>query len=377
MGEIYPKTHKIFVNFVVRDKGGGVSSYAYEMVKGLIANGQDVYAVVSNRMDNLELWKSLPFKKLLIIDGFSEKFDYLLETLFFKNRQGKKIKNCFLSIVFDAIYIPFVLYWSNLINSCVNSNGVITTIHDPKPHSKKKILINNITSKSIKLSSSLVVLSDTFRMYLVKKYHYNERNIHHIPLGNQNYYDNDFQEIKIENISYDSKKINFLFYGQIAKYKGLDILLLAYKMLSSKYENISLTIVGSGDLKPYKDLYSNLKNLIIINRWIENGEIPSIFKGDNIVTICPYLTATQSGIIPIAMYYKSLVIATKTGGLSEQIDDNRTGLLIEPGDVIALYKKMEEVAINYGDYNKLLLNAKISQEKLSWFELSKKIIDII
>lgn len=53
---------------------------------------------------------------------------------------------------------------------------------------------------------------------------------------------------------------------------------------------------------------------------MEDEEVESIFSGENLVAVLPYLDATQSGVVLTAMDYGVPVIATDTGGLSEQIE---------------------------------------------------------
>lgn len=46
----------------------------------------------------------------------------------------------------------------------------------------------------------------------------------------------------------------------------------------------------------------------------------------------PYVHASQSGIIPLAYGFGKPVIATRVGGLPEQIVENETGMLVTPGN---------------------------------------------
>ena len=196
-------------------------------------------------------------------------------------------------------------------------------------------------------------------------------------MGIQTYYDQYERNDYKPSWSYDERKVNFLFYGQISKYKGLDVLISAYKKVFQNSNDVTLTIIGNGDMSSYNNMIKGIQNISIINRWIENYEIPYIFKGKNIVTVCPYKTATQSGIIPLAMYYESLVIATRTGGLVEQIRDNETGLLVNPNDVEDLSEIMKYVASNIEQFNYIILNSKKFINNFTWDQLSSKILEII
>ncbi len=58
--------------------------------------------------------------------------------------------------------------------------------------------------------------------------------------------------------------------------------------------------------------------------------------GEAALVVLPYVSATQSGVIPIAAAFGRAVIATNVGGLAEQVDGGRLGVLIPPADSAAL-----------------------------------------
>ena len=75
---------------------------------------------------------------------------------------------------------------------------------------------------------------------------------------------------------------------------------------------------------------------------------------DCAITVCPYTDATQSGVVMTSYSLCKPVIATNVGGLSEMVEDGKTGLLVPPKDVDALAdaiislledrKKLDEMA---------------------------------
>ncbi|HET7377572.1 MAG TPA: glycosyltransferase, partial [Anaerolineae bacterium] len=50
----------------------------------------------------------------------------------------------------------------------------------------------------------------------------------------------------------------------------------------------------------------------------------------------PYREATGSGVLQLAFGLGVPVVATRTGGMGEAVDDGVTGFLVEPGDVAGL-----------------------------------------
>ena len=125
---------------------------------------------------------------------------------------------------------------------------------------------------------------------------------------------------------------DILFFGRIAAYKGVDVLLSAFQEILKKMPDTVLTIAGAGnfgfDIASYGFPPARLK---IINRYIPNGELAQLIRGTKLV-VCPYKDATQSGVIMTAFAFAKPVIATNVGGLVEMVEEDVTGRLVAPND---------------------------------------------
>ena len=126
-----------------------------------------------------------------------------------------------------------------------------------------------------------------------------------------------------------------LFFGKVRKYKGLDVLLAAMPKVLKTVE-VNLLIVGEfyDSIERYERMISEHRidsYVHLDNRYVPNEEVPRIF-GQADVLVLPYLTATQSAVARIALSNGLPVIASRTGGLSEAIEENVTGLFFPSGD---------------------------------------------
>jgi glycosyltransferase involved in cell wall biosynthesis len=138
-----------------------------------------------------------------------------------------------------------------------------------------------------------------------------------------------------------SAERSLLFFGRITPYKGLEILLEAFKPVSQRH-SVKLTIAGKGDLRPYRPLLRSQHGVEIINRWIEEHEVAELF-GQADMVILPYTSASQSGVLALAAAFELPVVATRVGGMPGQIDAGLTGLLVEPGSVEQLIGAIERL----------------------------------
>lgn len=354
------KKDVLMINYTGR-KGGGPLD-AYQITKALIDAGIPVVAVLSNQIENLKMWEKLNLEKLVLIPTYNSKLGFVLNSILFPLKQKNHIKKSLGKYNIKYIFCPMGTFWSRKINKIFNNSVSGIVIHDPILHSGENSLINRIANNAYKSYDFLFVHSKQFLEYVEKKY---KRPTYYMSLGNHDIY--RYVDKKETIIEYDTSKTNYFFFGRISKYKGLDILAKAYKRVFDELQGeVSLTIIGSGDFSPYLDTYKDLQNVKIINRWIKDEETESVFIGNNIICICPYTDATQSGVIPLAMDYQVPLIATETGGIAEQVINDITGLLVPPSDVDALAMAMIRLAKDDELRQFMRENQKNHMSKMGW-----------
>lgn len=140
-----------------------------------------------------------------------------------------------------------------------------------------------------------------------------------------------------------------LFFGRITPDKGLKHLLSAMDSVNQTLNRFHLIIAGAGNID--YDL-SSLKNVTVINRYLDNEDIVFLNNFCDVV-VCPYLSASQSGIPMTSYVFDKPIIATRVGGFEEFIIHGETGLLIEtpePKYIIDAIKTFENTTSNYYQY---------------------------
>lgn len=370
------KKKKILINYLGRNNAGPV--IAWNMAKGLAEAGYSVYAVLADSISNRKLWDSSKWiEEICYVHTYSNKCEFVLSSLSFFLFKKYKIKKFFKNIEFDFIINPMHHFWSCTICELFSESSIVTLCHDPNPHKGEKKFETKRTQRLMRMSKDIFVLSKCFIPVVKEKYSMSEKHIHYMPLGRMNYNTFDTASEKRKGNFYSSDKVNFLFFGRIEDYKGLDVLANAYEEVYKYNQNITLTIAGNGNFSRYQEAYNCLNNVKIVNKYIPDEEVIQYFKGENIVTIIPYTTATQSGVIPIALEYGTIIIASSTGGLLEQLNDGKIGYLFETGNAVDLANKMQYVITHKDEWEMQRKLMKEHMERLSWNNLMKEFMQKI
>ena len=361
----------IIINYTGRRGGGNLD--AFEMAKALQEKGEQVFPLLSSGIENLSMWEEAGFEKLIVMDTYSGKVSFVINTLLF----GLKTKSAILKQLGDvpvkAVYCPMSTMWSDRINALFPKAKIIMTIHDPEVHSGTSIWIRLLDQKKM-VYDAIVVHSKVF-VEQVKQMRNSSEPVYYIPLGRHNLYRNIKE--KKTMISYNPKLINFVFFGRIEEYKGLDVLEKAWETIDEKYhDKVSLSIVGNGDFSPYTESYKKYTNVTVINRWIEDGEVESVFLGENLICVCPYKDGTQSGVILTAMDYGVPTIASDTGGIGEQIMDGETGLLVQPCDVDELVSAMERFVLEENLLESMKPKMQEFLKEMTWEHSAEMLLEI-
>jgi glycosyltransferase involved in cell wall biosynthesis len=107
--------------------------------------------------------------------------------------------------------------------------------------------------------------------------------------------------------------------------------------------------------------------ILLENRFIPTEELASFIKYAEF-TVCPYRSATQSGVVSTAFAMCSPILATNVGGMSESIKDGITGILIEPENVDLLSDAIIKLCQNPDFLERMKINIKreITVGDFSW-----------
>ena len=192
-----------------------------------------------------------------------------------------------------------------------------------------------LTDIGLKNASSFMVLSGIVEKEV--KLIANGRKVYKSELPIYDCYETD-ETISVLNLrkefGFSEQDKVLLFFGYVRKYKGLDLLIDAFPKIKTSIPNAKLLIVGEFYDSPevYTDKIKKLgieKDTVIVNKFVPNEDVGKYYKVCDLV-ILPYRSATQSGILNVAYGFLKPVIVTNVGGLSEFVEDKKTGIIINP-----------------------------------------------
>ena len=156
----------------------------------------------------------------------------------------------------------------------------------------------------------------------------------------------------------------FLFVGAIRPEKGVDYLARAFAKLSDETDNACLAVAGGGKLWVEKgwlqgngletteqQVQSILAPAIARKRAFMLGIVPPIeigaYYAASDVFVLPSMFQETFGLVLLEAFSAGLpVIAFRSGGIPELVEDRRNGIIVAQGDGEALYQSMRELMLD-------------------------------
>jgi len=170
-----------------------------------------------------------------------------------------------------------------------------------------------------------------------------------------------------------------LFFGFIRKYKGLDILLKAMKVLKERHLETIPRLLIAGEYYGGKEEYEKLIQelgiedlLIMRTNFIADSEVRYYLSAADFV-IQPYREATQSGVTPLAYHFEKPMLVTSVGGLADLVPDDQVGVVTKPNPasvadgIEQLYKRGVAYYLPY---------LQAEKQRYSWANFSAAILQL-
>ncbi|MEB3341365.1 glycosyltransferase family 4 protein [Okeania sp.] len=163
-------------------------------------------------------------------------------------------------------------------------------------------------------------------------------------------------------------KVKIIFLGRLTEDKGWKFTLDAFVKLQQlvNLDNIAIIIAGDG---PMRDQISNklsqITNHVYLLGRIPPENVPNILKNSDF-----HVTTSEKetrGLTVLEAFAAGIpVVAPQAGGVTENIQDSRNGLLFIPGNQESFFEKLKLLIEDTNLRKEMGINAKKTVAKYSW-----------
>ena len=226
----------------------------------------------------------------------------------------------------------------------------------------------------MKLADKVITSGRDIRNIMIERNKMSPNNIISAPAGANTEQFNIDRELKNIRPSYNINEKHFLvgIVSVLRSWKGHTYLIEAIEIIRKTIPNIRLIIVGAGPQKKTLErliAQLDLKNNIILTG--HQSDPAPFYKAMDLMILPSYAGEATSQVLPQAMLMGKPVISTETGGLTEVVIHNETGIVVpsKNSQAIAnaiknLYKNKKlrlriasqgrEHALNYFTFDKMI-----------------------
>lgn len=172
---------------------------------------------------------------------------------------------------------------------------------------------------------------------------------------NKSKYENERVELR-KKYNINHHDVAIMFSGRPVQQKGIKELLLAFKALCDKYNNIKLIIVGNSRFgkevttefdKELKEIAETIKEKVIFTGFIHNSKMPQIHAMSDIAVI-PSIYDDPAPLVVMECMASGLpIITTDSGGIPEYIGKNNCICIKRDNNIVKdLQISLQKLIIN-------------------------------
>ena len=166
-----------------------------------------------------------------------------------------------------------------------------------------------------------------------------------------------------------------LFFGLLRPYKGIDVLLEAFRQV----EGAELWIVGMPrmPLEGLRELAERAPGTVrFVPRFVTDDEIPAFFERADAVVL-PYRQIDQSGVLYTALAFGKPLVLSSVGGFTELGERHGAAKLVPPGEATSLAAALNQLVPDPGERSRLGEAAtKAASTHYSWDDIARRHMDL-
>ena len=246
----------------------------------------------------------------------------------------------------------------------------VLTVHNVDPR-RLPLGVFKVTSGLARRMDALVVHSTHGVDAMAEELAFPRERIHVIPHGAFEYLTHLPEERPLPAELADVEGPVVLFFGLVRPYKGVDVLLEAFRDV----EGAELWIAGASrvPLEPLRELAERSPSRVrFVPRWITDPEIPAYFRRADIVVL-PFRQMAPSGVLHTALAFGKPLVLSSLGGFIDVAREHGAARLVPPEDPSALAAAIRELLKDPGERARLgEAAARAAREAYSWDAVAER-----
>ena len=303
---------------------GAGPRYAYELSHGLRSQGLDVLLSLSG---NAEIMRTIPAREVdLLFPTYANLPDFAIKSLLL-GRLLRRLDRFIDTNRPDVAICAMPGIWSVFVAWRFREFGipVVTIVHDAQGHPGDHFgPLHRLQQRLVRMSAGIITLSDFVARQLSGRGLLHDKPhevISHIP-----FLFPDFDLPPPLPPGYPERAVlRVLLAGRLRAYKGVGPFLEALRQLPASA--VEVRVAGRGAGKWPGNSTAGM-NVDLRPGWCSERELIAHIDWADLI-VAPYIEASQSGIVTLALDRCRPVVATPVGGLPEQVKHEETGLVAE------------------------------------------------
>ncbi len=265
--------------------------------------------------------------------------------------------------------------WSPFMVDRVRDAGakLITVVHDAVAHPGDEYPFRRLMMMlELRYADHVVTLTQAVADQLMRHHQIPAHRISVIPHG---VFQFGTAPIRVRTAP-QNRPLQFLFFGRLLPYKGLDLLLDAIDGMPPDLP-FTVHIAGSGDPGPLLPRLMASPRITLDHRWIPESEIAGILDRADLI-LAPYREASQSGVLAAAYGAGLPMIVTPIGGLPEQVAPHGAGLVAADLSPTAFAAAMTRMVREPGLYTAAAAaSVKTAEGPFAWSTIARQFADLV
>jgi len=229
-------------------------------------------------------------------------------------------------------------------------------------------------------ADALVAGSDETKSLMSRKCGFPPEQIEVISLGADDtvfHYSPEARDEVRANLGIDNSRIVFIYTGKIVPSKGVHRLIEAAKILTKKYGNVTILVIGSGPSAYINKIKEQIKSAGLEKNFIWHETVPNkeLYRFYSAADIAVWPRSVTIGTLEAMACGLPVIVSNIPAAIERVQYDN--GLICHNGSISELTEHMEklivdrELRINMGRNGR-----KVIEENLNWSSITKRYLEL-